>query len=602
MKYISKITVMLILFFWLLSSYGQDLPKHPRIILDPSEFKTSLKDREGLADLFESFETTCDEMITLNFPPFVKTGRRILGVSRTYLKRISYLSFAYRITGKEEYLHTAEDLMLKASGFPSWNPDHFLDVAEMTMALAIGYDWLYNDLSEESAEIISEAIISKGLESSLEYTYWVDAKHNWNQVCHASMAFGAWAVWEENPDLARKIVERAKLKINLPMEEYEPDGAYPEGASYWNYGTVFNVLFLDAWETVYNSPLPVGINSGFMKSAEYVLHVSGPAGYYNYSDGRVRKGLSTPVFWFAKKTQNNGLLYYQKQFIDEMISGKRKIDAEGHGNRLYPFLLLWLSQMEDISKDKPDELCWTGHGVNPVSTFRTGWNDDAIFVGIKGGSPSLNHAHMDAGSFVMDACGERWVMDLGAHGYHKLESTGLNIWDKSPGGDRWKIFRYTNFSHSTLVIDDNFQDISASADIINSYCETGKKGASVDLSQIYSSGTDKVIRDVSIVDDNYVRILDTVVNNQSASSMRWAILTADNINIIDENLAIITINGKTCSLEIIDPAKKVVLKTFSTQPTDPREDKNPGTAMLGFEYRLEAGEEAVFQVVLKPGE
>lgn len=223
-------------------------------------------------------------------------------------------------------------------------------------------------------------------------------------------------------------------------------------------------------------------------------------------------------------------------------------------------------------------------------------------IGIKGGSPSLNHAHMDAGSFVMDANGERWVMDLGGHGYHKLESTGMDIWDKSPGGDRWKIFRYTNFSHSTLAFDSNFQNINASADIINSYCKKEKKGASVDLSAIYSASTDKVIRDVSIVNDNHVRIVDTVVNNQSASSMRWAILTADNINIIDENLAVITINGKTCSLKIIDPAKKVALKTFSTQPSDPREDKNPGTAMLGFEYRLEAGEEVVFEVVLKPGE
>ena len=210
---------MLILSFWLFFSYGQDLPKHPRIILDPSEFVTSLNDRECLADLFESFEKTCDEMITLDLPPLVKTGRRILGVSRTYLKRISYLSFAYRITGKEEYLRTAEDLMLKASGFPSWNPDHFLDVAEMTMALAIGYDWLYNDLSDESKELIGEAIVSKGLEPSFEYTYWVDATHNWNQVCHASMAFGAWAIFEEYPELAKKVIERAKDKIRLPMEE-----------------------------------------------------------------------------------------------------------------------------------------------------------------------------------------------------------------------------------------------------------------------------------------------------------------------------------------------------------------------------------------------
>jgi hypothetical protein len=37
--------------------------------------------------------------------------------------------------------------MLAAAAFSDWNPSHFLDVAEMTAALAIGYDWLYEEVS-----------------------------------------------------------------------------------------------------------------------------------------------------------------------------------------------------------------------------------------------------------------------------------------------------------------------------------------------------------------------------------------------------------------------------------------------------------------------
>jgi hypothetical protein len=33
---------------------------------------------------------------------------------------------------------------------------HFLDVAEMTMAVAIGYDWLYDDLSPASRAAIKK--------------------------------------------------------------------------------------------------------------------------------------------------------------------------------------------------------------------------------------------------------------------------------------------------------------------------------------------------------------------------------------------------------------------------------------------------------------
>lgn len=50
--------------------------------------------------------------------------------------------------------------------FP-WNPSHFLDVAEMTGGLAIGYDWLYDDLSPESREKIRQAIVAKGLGPAL---------------------------------------------------------------------------------------------------------------------------------------------------------------------------------------------------------------------------------------------------------------------------------------------------------------------------------------------------------------------------------------------------------------------------------------------------
>jgi len=50
--------------------------------------------------------------------------------------------------------------MLAISQFSDWNPSHFLDVAEMTMAMAIGYDWLYNNMSRESRTIIKDAIIN----------------------------------------------------------------------------------------------------------------------------------------------------------------------------------------------------------------------------------------------------------------------------------------------------------------------------------------------------------------------------------------------------------------------------------------------------------
>ena len=51
--------------------------------------------------------------------------------------------FAFRIihlTGDRAFSSRAEQEMLAAAAFTDWNPSHFLDVGEMTTALALGYD------------------------------------------------------------------------------------------------------------------------------------------------------------------------------------------------------------------------------------------------------------------------------------------------------------------------------------------------------------------------------------------------------------------------------------------------------------------------------
>ena len=49
-----------------------------------------------------------------------------------------------------KYLHLAETEMLAIYSFSDWNPSHFLDVAEMTMVVSIGYDLLFNSLPANS--------------------------------------------------------------------------------------------------------------------------------------------------------------------------------------------------------------------------------------------------------------------------------------------------------------------------------------------------------------------------------------------------------------------------------------------------------------------
>src|SRR5512133_2373514 len=186
-------------------------PSHPRILLLKGEealiVKNLAAERQWLT--INSYILDKSEDI-LALPPVerILIGRRLLDKSREALKRIYYLSYSYRKTGDTRFLNRAEQEMLAVAGFSDWNPSHFLDVAEMTMAVAIGYDWLYDNLSEQSRDKIRDAIVNKGLNPSLlpENSGWANGSNNWNQVCNAGMVFGALAVYEDQKELAKKII------------------------------------------------------------------------------------------------------------------------------------------------------------------------------------------------------------------------------------------------------------------------------------------------------------------------------------------------------------------------------------------------------------
>ena len=112
-------------------------------------------------------------------------GSRMLAVSREALTRIYFLSYAWRMTGDDRYACRAEREMLNVCAFPDWNSSHFLDVSEMTMALAIGYDWLYDSLAESTRRTVAEAMFRLGIAEGMPETTsapenckWLKKKNN----------------------------------------------------------------------------------------------------------------------------------------------------------------------------------------------------------------------------------------------------------------------------------------------------------------------------------------------------------------------------------------------------------------------------------------
>jgi hypothetical protein len=578
------------------------LQAHPRILMlkgEEANIKLGISKDTVWANTQQAIINESDRLISIAPVQRIQIGRRLLDKSREALRRLFFLSYAYRTTADKKYLDRAEKEMLAIAGFSDWNPSHFLDVAEMTMAVAIGYDWLYNDLSDASKSIIKEAILKKGLEPSMnpKHNSWLKAEHNWNQVCNAGMTYGAMAIYEDQPELAKEIINRAITSIVLPMHDYAPDGVYPEGYGYWGYGTSFNVMFISAIEKLFGKDFGLNQLPGFMKTAGFMENMTGATGLpFNYSDAGGGGGLHPAMFWLANKVHDPSLLWVERGYLKN-----RKPEALVR-DRLFPAIMLWSGGISIDNISAPKETMWLGNGKNPVAMMRTSWTDpNAIYVATKGGSVSINHAHMDIGSFVMEADGVRWAMDFGMQDYESLESKGIKLFGRTQDAERWTVFRLTNLVHNTLAIDSQHQLVTGNAPIIASSNNPAFMHTVTDLSEIYKGQIAASKRGIAVVDKKQVLIRDEIETLNKETTIRWTMLTPAEVRIINDHQALLTKDGKTLTLDV-GKLPNLKMKTWSTDPPKSYDAPNPGTILTGFEVTVPANTKIALNVRLIPGE
>ena len=606
--YFRPLALLLVLFFSSLSEIqAQDLrgvhmtAPHPRLLMtkaDEASIKASVKGNGFWRQVDSLLMKAANSALSLPAPQRIVTGRRLLDVSRETLRRVLLLGYAYRMTGDSRYAQRAEQELLSVSAFSDWNPSHYLDVAEMTTAVAVGYDWLFDIMCNDTKDTIRKAIINKGLNPSFDAQYngWLQKENNWNQVCNSAMAYGALAIYEDASTLADSVIQRSITSILKPMKNYGPDGAYPEGYSYWGFGTTYNVMLIDALEKCFGTDFNLSKQKGFLESAGFILHMVAPDHEsFNYGDNKDTGRMSPAMFWLAKRNNDLSLLWNERSLFKR--GNKKKL----MDYRFFTLAMLWGAGVDMRHLPEPQQKTWVSPtAITPVALMRTSWDDTkAIYLAFKGGSASSSHAHLDAGSFVMVANGERWAMDFGRQDYHSLESLGLDIWNKTQDSDRWKVFRYTNLAHNTLTFNNCMQDVKGYVCLNGSSSLTKQPSVSADLTPVYPGQIKSAKRQVEIVDGKYVLVSDEIHTGKKSTTMRWTMLTPSDAKLKGKNKIVLSHNGKRLVMEVNAPVK-VRLKTWSTSPTTSYDAPNPGTVLVGFESTLPANSHYKFRVKLIP--
>ncbi len=471
----------------------------------------------------------------------------MLSISREYLKRIVTLSLAYRIFEQDKYSDEAIDQMLYACSFPDWNPQHFLDVAEMTAAMAIGYDWNFYHMNLREQETIRNRIVEFGLNPGLDVYnnpdekphVWYKMNNNWNQVCAGGLILGALAVGEDFPDLKNSIIYQAVKNLIPTLDLYEPEGVWYEGPAYWNYANSYLAMMCSGMQTALEHDFGLSDRPGIEKTSKFYINSISPTGLlFNFADASsADPPLSSALFWFSKRFKQEDVAdYYRKLLERELVAGSGLESKD----RLFYLSIPWFNDGEYTPAERPRAQYF--RGLIDLLVFQSSNDNKSIYLATKGGKGTLNHQQLDVGSFVVDADGERWGIDLGSENYFLPD-----FFEREVNGGRWQYYRNTNKSHSTLVIDDQIQYPDGEAKVVEFKDNINQPFGIIDMSAVYIEAT-HVRRGFKLLNEDQILIRDEISFNTNPKTVQWGMMTDASIELSGDK-AILTKNGKKFYLQ-----------------------------------------------------
>ena len=95
-------------------------------------------------------------------------GLRLLSTSRGMLLPQLHARYGLPPAWRPKVLRSALAGHGNRIEVPRFNPRHFLDVAEMTHAMGIAYDWLDDEWTPEQRKTIRSAMVRMGLKAGTE--------------------------------------------------------------------------------------------------------------------------------------------------------------------------------------------------------------------------------------------------------------------------------------------------------------------------------------------------------------------------------------------------------------------------------------------------
>ena len=597
-------------------------PAHPRLVFTP-ELEARWRTRLGTDPLLDQFvdqlRARSDAIAALppvpfRTIPFAEFGLQMLEVSRAILERVTVHGLLYRLSGERRFADRLWREVETALAYPTWNPAHFLDAAEMLLAISFAYDWAFDEWTPAQRTAMREAMRERVMRRGLEIyetraglsAFFVTSTANWSSVCNAGLLAGALALAEDEPDLGSRILAHALASLRNPQRGYEPDGASEEGPTYWGYGTDFYCLAALMLKSALGDEAGLLDTRALARTTFYRLHVQAPNGRnFQYADCWPRSGASVAYAFLAERFGPVEAGPHLRRLVRELLPAL----GQDLGTRLAPLLVLWFPSRRAGPAGAAPALDAFFDGRAQLAMMRSAWGDPpAAYLGFKAGHASHNHSQLDLGSFVFDWAGVRWSTDLGPDsyslpGYFRSEHNRSNPLNEETRHlpNRWTYFRNNNHGHSTLTLGGDLQAREAVAPFVARGSSPGLAFAVADLSAVYPARAARWQRGAALVQRSGAVIRDELSGLPAGASVRWVLLTEAAATLDADGRGVtLTHEGFTLRVRAVCAPLQVCINLAPALPPTAAENQNEGVTriVLGWQAMVP---EAVLEMHLIPG-
>jgi hypothetical protein len=401
-------------------------------------FKSRIAANAEVAAQWQKLKEKADRQVTLPV-------KDIVGDSRKLDDRIEPLVLAYRMTGDSQYAKKLHEILRNLCAQPNWvtdapllkrdpvwNSDLGMGVTSETFGLV--YDSIRESLTPAERKELTDGFLQHGAQPVLND--WIDGEkrihtldtmgHNWWAHIVFGTGVGLIAISRDEPK-AKTYLERldaaghewwsfAGSSIETKRATFDADGGNIESVNYAELAIGTYLSYRLAWQEMFKEPptdVPV-----LEKAVDFLITNAYPADpapmIVNFGDGNMHGSAARAVAnMYLTGTHRPDYLWY----ITSFASGGSGADLRYSPRYLVNIPLKSEKGGEGTPPNLPTSSWYRGIGW---ATLRTSWDKDATLLAVRSGL-TWNHAHADAGSFVLFHKGKPLLIDSGNANYARPE-------------------------------------------------------------------------------------------------------------------------------------------------------------------------------------